>query len=434
MAHVSYHMDHDGAYTVEEASSIGLYAAEDARIANGSHPFHEDVDNLNCPCGCSQDDLAMLSDATSSGGWSARDYPSRPSKTGTSRRKRPGPKLRKIRLLPKGEKLEAIRQSEIEKSDKYLRQAFSNMTQFDDISLRDLVNKKKAGKARRWPRHLQKEETYWPSSGGHLAVDKDGLPLVVHVPNFVGPIGRRRLYRGLRAFGREVGVKIRRGADAGKRDNIKGYPFYKKEGYINGIFQLVGAWTAIGHPDDEPVPASDVLRNGRLFRTSMNLLRELSFRSSILDHVLSKLDAAAYAVLHEGRARLIAENAAYAAVTSLDPTYMHGRSISFNRATRNHEDVRDPPEAWTPILVLGKFKRGGKLIIQKLGLSMSYFPGTLIFVRGAVLPHEVDFFYGGQRISIAHFVHKAILRQVGITEIPISSYKDSPYHVPTWTL
>ncbi|EJD34029.1 hypothetical protein AURDEDRAFT_76528, partial [Auricularia subglabra TFB-10046 SS5] len=224
------------------------------------------------------------------------------------------------------------------------------------------------------------------------------------------------------------------GADSGKRDSIKGYPYRNNKNYISGIFQLVGAWTAIGHPDDEPVPAGDVMKNGRIFRTAMNLIRELSFTSRIIDHILSNLDAPAYHILHEARSRLVEQNAAYAAVASLDPTYLHGRSISYNRATRNHEDARDPPEAWTPILVVGKFKRGGTLIIKKLGMRMSYMPGTLIFIRGAVLPHEVDFFYSGQRISIAHFVHKAVLAQVGITDIPISNYKESKYYTEPLSL
>ncbi|EJD32713.1 hypothetical protein AURDEDRAFT_132027, partial [Auricularia subglabra TFB-10046 SS5] len=274
----------------------------------------------------------------------------------------------------KGDALQAVLRLEKEKCDRYLRNAFRNCLHIPEISLKALVAKKRAGKARYWPKKLQRTTISWPSAEPHLAVDKEGLPLAVHIPNFMGPVGRRRLYRALRTFSREVGVKIRRGADAGKRDSVKGYPYRHKENYISGIFQLVGAWTAIGHPpwqDDDAVPAGDVMKNGRIFRTAMNLLRELSFTSSIIDHILSNLDPAAYGVLHEARTRLVEQNAAYAAVASLDPTYLHGRSISYNRATRNHEDTRDPPEAWTPILVVGKFKRGGTLVIKKLGMRIT---------------------------------------------------------------
>ncbi|EJD37960.1 hypothetical protein AURDEDRAFT_172961 [Auricularia subglabra TFB-10046 SS5] len=345
------------------------------------------------------------------------------------RRNRPKPETRRLKAAEISEKLDKLAHNNAKRNNRLLKEVFIHPLRFEDISLKALVEQKKAGRSRSWPKNAQ-TEVYWGANSSHMAVDKDNLPLALHFPGYLGKTGNMFKYCLLRSFAKAVGVSIRKGADANNRDSLEGYPYLNKESYISGVIQLVGSWTAIGHSNDEPTPSRDVLKSAHAFKLSMECLRELAFTSRAIDDLLSKIDPAAYATLHEARKRLRRVNAAYAALTSLDPTYLHGRSIIFNRATRGHLDIRDPAEVLTPILVVGKFVKGGELRIEKLGLTMSYLPGTLIFIRGSVLPHEVSVFSGGKRISIAHFIHKALLVQVGISDIPMSPYTESPQYVP----
>ncbi|KAJ8587483.1 hypothetical protein M405DRAFT_741718, partial [Rhizopogon salebrosus TDB-379] len=63
-----------------------------------------------------------------------------------------------------------------------------------------------------------------------------------------------------------------------------------------------------------------------------------------------------------------------------------------------HPDSTDPPTAWVALVTLGKFK-GGSLFIPRLNLVLYYKPGTIIFLHGHILPHEVWAFHDGQRVS-----------------------------------
>ncbi|EJD40572.1 hypothetical protein AURDEDRAFT_22506, partial [Auricularia subglabra TFB-10046 SS5] len=82
----------------------------------------------------------------------------------------------------------------------------------------------------------------------------------------------------------------------------------------------------------------------------------------------------------------------------------HGRSIIFNRETGEHTDRRDPKLAWTPVITLGRYTRGK---LRVLGKEIDYLPGTLAILRGGILKHSVTF-SGGQRVAIAHFMHKNV--------------------------
>ncbi|EJD48540.1 hypothetical protein AURDEDRAFT_162499 [Auricularia subglabra TFB-10046 SS5] len=436
-------MVHEGPYNASDAIALDNDSLKAAQEAHKVHDLDEICDKPDCPCGSSDPDAWLqFSDSESSGEWPAyntrKKAPSRPVKPGTpnaktgtvqKRRNRPKPETRRLKAAEITEKLDKLAHDNAKRNNRLLKEVFIHPMRFEDISLKALVEQKKAGRSRSWPKNAP-TAVYWGANSSHMAVDKDNLPLALHFPGYLGKTGNMFKYRLLRNFAKAVGVSIRKGADANNRDSLEGYPYLNKESYISGVIQLVASWTAIGHSNDEPTPLRDVLKSAHAFKLSMECLRELAFTSRAIDDMLSKIDPAAYATLHEARKRLRKANPAYAALTSLDPTYLHGRSIILNRATRGHLDIRDPAEILTPILVVGKFLKGGELRIEKLGLTMSYLPGTLIFIRGSVLPHEVAVFFGGKRISIAHFVHKALLVQVGISDIPMSPYTESPQYVP----
>ncbi|EJD35532.1 hypothetical protein AURDEDRAFT_42786, partial [Auricularia subglabra TFB-10046 SS5] len=83
-------------------------------------------------------------------------------------------------------------------------------------------------------------------------------------------------------------------------------------------------------------------------------------------------------------------------------TFFHGRSIIWNRATPEHEDQKDMKLAWTPLITVGEYTRG---TLHVCGMEIDYLPGSLVFLRGGILKHRVSF-DGGQRVAIAHFMHK----------------------------
>jgi len=70
------------------------------------------------------------------------------------------------------------------------------------------------------------------------------------------------------------------------------------------------------------------------------------------------------------------------------------------------------------LVALGDFQGGGSFI-PRLNLRMFYQPGTIILLRGHILPHEVEVFSEGQRISIAHFTHESLWRELGL-ELPLA--------------
>ncbi|KAG2049939.1 hypothetical protein BDR06DRAFT_892765, partial [Suillus hirtellus] len=90
-----------------------------------------------------------------------------------------------------------------------------------------------------------------------------------------------------------------------------------------------------------------------------------------------------------------------------------GRSIQYNCQTPLHPDSTDPPKAWVALVALGTFQKG-HLWIPWLRLLLYYEPGSIVFLLGHILPHEVLAFQDGQRVSIAHFTHESIWTELGV--------------------
>lgn len=90
----------------------------------------------------------------------------------------------------------------------------------------------------------------------------------------------------------------------------------------------------------------------------------------------------------------------------------------YNRQTPIHHDRREPRIGWTPLFVMGRFV-DGYLRIRQLGIRLWHGPGACVFMRGGILPHEVEEFKGGQRICVASFLHQSVWDDMEI--IPRSS-------------
>ena len=155
------------------------------------------------------------------------------------------------------------------------------------------------------------------------------------------------------------------------------------------------------------------------FNASVKLLRQLRLTSWRLDHCFQRLDSTQHALFTKAAAELKARYPAYGSVADADPSFFHGRSLIFNRATPEHTDRKDMKLAWTPLITVGPYTEG---TLHVVGKEIPYLSRTLVFLRGGILKHRVSF-SGGQRVSIAHFMHKEQLKEVGVMAVPLVHYQ-----------
>jgi hypothetical protein len=175
-----------------------------------------------------------------------------------------------------------------------------------------------------------------------------------------------------------------------------------------------------------------MIKSGKRFSLAMSLREQLQQSGFMINTLLHNLDPAQHDALVRLREAVHKKYPYARALDSVDPLLMEGRGIMWNRRTGYHADNTDPPNAWVALLVLGQFT-GGHLFIRSLNLRLSYEPGksykkithcsahylsytsgTLILLRGHILPHEVELWVGGQRVSIVHFTHQSLWDEFGM--------------------
>jgi hypothetical protein len=153
--------------------------------------------------------------------------------------------------------------------------------------------------------------------------------------------------------------------------------------------------------------------NVSTFPAAMKLVRELRQLSILVNSLLKEVDPGQHAAFVQLNECLNEKYPGAATLRALDPLLPVGRSIIFNRATPMHKDFLDPVQGWAILIALGTAK-GAVLHIPKLGIRIKYDPGTIIFIRGHLLEHEVEMFDGNQRITVAFFTHSSIFNEFGI--------------------
>lgn len=161
-----------------------------------------------------------------------------------------------------------------------------------------------------------------------------------------------------------------------------------------------------------------ILSRGQLgssarFSLCKQFIYDLSLASHHINEVLRFLDPASHkshTALHE---KLIATYAHAKSWAAINPLLFQGQSVIFNWQTPNHVDCRDPIFAWMLLFNTGLFK-GGHLRIHRLGLRMWFGLGACVFLHGALCPHEIKPFDGGQRILIAHFCHRSVWEEMEV--------------------
>jgi hypothetical protein len=150
-----------------------------------------------------------------------------------------------------------------------------------------------------------------------------------------------------------------------------------------------------------------MIKSGKQFSMAMNLKRAFCLASHRLNAILKHLDLPQYEALTKLR-KAVHEKYAFAqALDSINPSLMEGMAIMFNRQTCLHADTTDPSKAWVPLMVLGRCKKG-YMWIPRLNLRLAYEPGAIVYIRGHILPHEVEVWEGGQRVSVVYFTHQSL--------------------------
>lgn len=197
---------------------------------------------------------------------------------------------------------------------------------------------------------------------------------------------------------------------------------------LAGVFNYVTLWAAIGHsvrkircfsisklmkPEQHkpPLPSANNFKTATSFSKIQRLVAALQGLAIRLNKVLEIIDFEMHKMHQELREAML-KDLVDRILTTHDLLLWVGRSIIFNRATPYHTDKRDNPWDWTPLITLGTSK-GGDLCLPRLKTKLFYEPGTVVFVRGGAVEHGVESFTG-QRIAIAHFIHKEAWAKYGL--------------------
>ncbi|KAF5359970.1 hypothetical protein D9757_012159 [Collybiopsis confluens] len=265
------------------------------------------------------------------------------------------------------------------------------------------------------------------------AMSEDGFDLVYHFPGGVSPKTLVLMTDLLIKFGKDLKIKVTPTADKYHRNSPNTY--VHRKGEVAGVVHLVRCWHGIGRTDLDMVPSRDFIKSGKAFSKSMELLNELRFFSFGINSFLKTIDPTQYKLLQDARNKGHAQYPFLKMIDTVDPLLMEGRAIMWNRITPDHKDSRDPLVAWAALVVLGRIK-SGFLFFRQLNLKVRYQAGDVVWLRGAILDHEVDVWDGEQRICVAHFTHQSYFADLdcecltgpGVTptEPPVPSSKEVP--------
>ena len=161
------------------------------------------------------------------------------------------------------------------------------------------------------------------------------------------------------------------------------------------------------------VISRDFMKSGKTFSKSVQLMEELQIFSEGINAFLQHIDPTQFSCLKEAREKAESKYPYVKMVDKVDPLLMEGRAIMWNRMTPDHKDLRDPKVAWAALVVLG-WITSGWLLFRQLNLKVRYQPGDVVWLRGAILNHEVDVWEGEQRICVAHFTHESYFKDLGL--------------------
>ncbi|KAF8220967.1 hypothetical protein L208DRAFT_1382457 [Tricholoma matsutake] len=197
------------------------------------------------------------------------------------------------------------------------------------------------------------------------------------------------VYKALIMMAQGVKLQVGGGADGSVQKNE-----------VRGIIKLVNVWHAIGHRKEDPTILQDFIWTSMQFGASVKAVSGMAVLSNGINAILEYVDKVQYDSLCCLMEAMSKDNPMVKMMLSIDPLVMEGCAIMYNHQTPEHSDTKDPLPAWAVMITFGKFVVGGC---------------DVIVIRGRLLPHEVEEWGLGQRISIAHFTHKSLWKQCGMT-------------------
>ncbi|KAK7033318.1 hypothetical protein R3P38DRAFT_2773735 [Favolaschia claudopus] len=231
------------------------------------------------------------------------------------------------------------------------------------------------------PQPVPEDLHSWLDGAPRVACSEDGFALVVHIPGAIRQASADLLLTQLVDFvdeGFNGTLSLVAGADGKTRDQRASY--HEHPGQIAGLFKLVRAWLPIGHPHSNPVPSRDLLKTGRGFAASLNLIAQLRLVSHRVNCIVEAVDPKHFQQLRELHAAACRRYRFYDILGTKDPLYMEGRELMYNRQTPLHADNSDPLTGWAVLVVVGPFT-GGDLFIPCLNMRLLYNHGTIIMIR-----------------------------------------------------
>jgi len=96
------------------------------------------------------------------------------------------------------------------------------------------------------------------------------------------------------------------------------------------------------------------------------------------------------------------------------PSIYSAMDLIVNRTTPPHRDSSGSSTHYD-LLVSAGTHTSSSLRLRELGVTLSYAPGSVVCLCGRVLMHEVDYWEGGERICLAHYMVDAVHDRLGST-------------------
>lgn len=91
----------------------------------------------------------------------------------------------------------------------------------------------------------------------------------------------------------------------------------------------------------------------------------------------------------------------------------NGVAVIANRRSNVHRDMKGRRNWYDLLCSIGKYV-GRPLHLPDLGFHLEYDPGTMVALNAAILRHEVDFPYHGERICYVWFMRDLVHLKLGI--------------------
>lgn len=163
------------------------------------------------------------------------------------------------------------------------------------------------------------------------------------------------------------------------------------------------------------MPSRNQVGNGSTrFVTSRRIIRSMNPVGTCVNAILEVICPPVYEASLQLREAIMKKYDWARDLLRDDIILTHGRSIAFNRQTQSHTDRLGPHGEWTPLIGLG-FSRGATIRLAGIKEILPFEPRTIIFIRGGEIPHGIEAWQGGQRISIACFTHRVVWNEFRMT-------------------